>query len=126
MTLFSKQKPTKRIDIGEAWVELQFLSKGVKDEISSRLSSMFEGVDSETLNKMNSENKDDIPTSMIGALSKVQEVEYYKLASAIKAWSDHNTLVSVEAVKELDEEVFNKISTAVNEMNELSKGDQKN
>jgi hypothetical protein len=126
MPLFAKNKPTKRVNFEGGWVELQHLSKGVKDEISSRLSSLFAGMDEETLKKVNSDNKDDVPTGMINVVGKVQEVEYFKLSHAIKAWSENDTPINEETVKELDEEVFNEISKAVNEMNELSKTEEKN
>lgn len=124
MGLFAKNRPTKRIDIGEDWVELQHLSKGVKDEISSRLASLYKGMDKSTLEKL--QTGQDVPDTLIDAVSVVQEVEYYKLSHAIKAWSDQNTSITVESVKALDEGVFNNISEAVNEMNELNKEERKN
>lgn len=127
MPLFSKNKPTKRLEFEGGWVELQYLSKGVKDEIANRLSSMFAGMDNETLKNIGDfENKDEIPTAMVSVVGKVQEAEYYKLAHAIKAWSETDVPVNMDTVKDLDDEVFEKISKAIDEMNELKQGERKN
>lgn len=123
MALLAKNKPTKRVEFEGGYVELQYLSKGVKDEISSRLAALYKGMDRATLEKLKDSN--DLPDSMIDAVSVVQEVEYYKLSHAIKAWSEE-VPPDIENVKELDEEVFNEISAAVNEMNELGKTEEKN
>jgi hypothetical protein len=124
MPLFAKNKPTKKIEFEGGWVELQYLSKGVKDEIASRLASLYKGMDRATLERLKDTN--DVPDTMVDAVSVVQEVEYYKLSHAIKAWSEADVPINTDTVKELDEEVFDKISAAVNEMNELSKQDKKN
>ncbi|MDQ0414236.1 hypothetical protein [Mesobacillus stamsii] len=126
MALFSKNKPTKRIEFEGGWVELQYLSKGAKDEIANRLSSMFAGMDNEVLKKMDNFDKDDVPAAMIGVVGKVQEVEYYKLSNAIKSWSETDIPVTVESVKDLDDEVFDKISKAIDEMNKLKEEEIKN
>lgn len=125
MAMFAKDKPTKRIDFEGGFVELQYLSKGVKDQIASELSSMFAGVDSESLKKLELDKKDEIPTAMIGVVGKVQEVEYLKLSKAIKSWSSSEP-ITIETVKELDDETFNRITKEVNEMNGLSKTEEKN
>ncbi|MDF2791308.1 MAG: hypothetical protein K0S80_4410 [Neobacillus sp.] len=124
MALFAKNKPTKKVEFDGGYVELQHLSKGVKDEIASRLAALYKGMDRATLEKM--KDTDDLPDNMIDAVSVVQEVEYYKLSHAIKSWSESEIKITIETVKDLDEEVFNKISKAVNEMNELNKQAEKN
>lgn len=124
MPLFAKNKPTKREEFEGGWVELQYLSKGVKDEVVSRLASLYKGMDKSTLEKL--KDSESVPDNMIDAVSKVQEVEYFKLSHAIKSWSEKDVEITFETVKELDEVVFNQISKAVNEMNELSQEETKN
>lgn len=126
MAMFAKDKPTKKIEFEGGWVELQFLPKGVKDEITNQLTSMFSSVDEATLKKIDFNNKDEVPTSMIGVVGKVQEIEYLKLSKAIKAWSASDVPISIESVKELDSVTFDLISKAVNEMNQLNKTEEKN
>lgn len=125
--MFSKDKPIKRIPFDGGWVDLQHLPKGVKDQIASRLSAALEGIDPQALKKLNinSDDNNDLPAGMIGMVGKVQQVEYYKLSKAIKAWSSE-IAISEESVQELDEEVFNKISEEINTMNELSQTERKN
>lgn len=122
--MFSKDKPTKRIELEGGWVDLQHLSKGVKDQIASRLSASLEGIDPKELQNLD-KNSNEMPTGMIGMVGKVQQVEYYKLSKAIKAWSAQE-VVTEETVQGLDEEIFNKISEEINKMNELSKEEVKN
>jgi hypothetical protein len=125
MAMFASDKPTKKLEFEGGFVELQYLSKGEKDQISNQLSSMFAGVDEETLKKLDFKDKDNVPTAMIGVVGKVQEVEYYKLSKAIKAWSSEKE-ITIETVKDLEEELFDKISDEITRMNELSKGETKN
>ncbi|WP_035430861.1 hypothetical protein [Bacillus sp. UNC322MFChir4.1] len=125
MSLFAKNKPTKRVDFEGGWVELQFLSKGAKDHISSQLSNMFADMDSEAIKKMKLQNKDDIPAEMIGVIGKVQQVEYYKLSQAIRSWSEQEE-ITIETVKELNDEIFDLISKEINKMNELNLTERKN
>jgi hypothetical protein len=124
LAMFSKDKPTKRVEFEGGWVDLQHLSKGVKDQIASRLSASLEGLDPNQLKNLD-KNSDEMPAGMIGMVGKVQQVEYYKLSQAIKAWSA-DTTINEETVQGLDEEVFNKISEEINKMNELSKEEIKN
>jgi hypothetical protein len=125
LAMFSKDKPTKRIEFEGGWVDLQHLSKGVKDQITSRLSSSLEGMDAEALKKLD-KNSDEVPVGAIGMVGKVQQVEYYKLSKAIKAWSAGEVAITEESVQDLDDEVFNLISAEINKMNELSKEEIKN
>jgi hypothetical protein len=124
MPLFAKNKPTKRVDFEGGYVELQFLSKGVKDEIKSRTTSLYKGVDIKKLQSAQSES--DIPPEMFDKIPGLLEIEYYKLAHAIKAWSDAETPISEETVKEMDEEIFNMVSQKIAEMNELTPLQEKN
>jgi hypothetical protein len=125
LAMFSKNKPTKRIEFEGGWVELQHLSKGVKDQITSRLSASLEGMDAEALKKLD-KNSDEVPVGAIGMVGKVQQVEYYKLSKAIIAWSAGEVAITEESVQDLDDEVFNLISAEINKMNELSKEEIKN
>jgi hypothetical protein len=124
LAMFSKDKPTKRIEFEGGWVELQHLSKGIKDQIASRLSASLEGIDPKEFQNLD-KNSNDMPVGMIGMVGKVQQVEYYKLSKAIKAWSA-DLAITEESVQELDDEIFNKISDEINSMSELSKEERKN
>lgn len=125
MSLLSKNKPTKRVNFEGGFVELQYLSKGVKDHIKSSLAGLYKHL--ESLNVEDLKNSDEIPKdiNMDELLNKINEVEYYKLSKAIKSWSE-NVEITVEAVKELDDEVFEKISNEINQMNTLNEVERKN
>lgn len=125
MAMFAKDKPTKRIDFEGGYVELQYLSKGVKNQIAAELSSMFAGMDSTSIKKSDFENKEEIPAAMIGVVGKVQEVEYLKISKAIRAWSSQDP-ITIETVKELDDKVFDVIVQEVDKMNGLTKTEEKN
>jgi hypothetical protein len=131
MSLFSKKQVAKKISIGEdSWVQIRPLSKGEKDEISNRLSSMFSDMDEESLKKIqeaenNKEKEQELPTEMLNVLKKIQEVSYFKLSKAIKNWSEEEDITE-ETVKDLDDEIFDMISEEIDAMNKLSKGEEKN
>ncbi|MEE6450533.1 hypothetical protein RAH41_08180 [Gottfriedia acidiceleris] len=120
MALFAKNKPTKRVEFEGGWVELQFLSKGVKDEIASRLAPLHS-----ELKNIENATEEDVPEGVFDVLGQINQIEYYKVAHAIKAWSEEEEITE-ENVKALDSEVFEKISKSINDMNELSQGDKKN
>lgn len=121
LLMFSKNKPTKRVDLGDGnWVDLQFLSKGVKDAFKSDAADIYKDLEIDEEGKPKSNV---IPEGMVG---KVNEIQYRKVSSAIKTWSAADIPVTVETVKELDEEAFDKIVEFVNEMNDLSAKEEKN
>jgi hypothetical protein len=124
MPLFAKNKPTQRVEFEGGYVELQFLSKGEKDEIKSRTTALYKGVDIKKLQSAQSE--EDIPQEMFDKIPGLLEIEYYKLAHAIKSWSDPETLISEETVREMDEEIFNLVSQKITKMNELTPLQEKN
>jgi hypothetical protein len=126
MALFAKNKPTKRVEFEGGWVELQHISKGVKDEVISRYTSLYKGMDRATLEKLKDDGTDVVPDSMFDAVGKVQEIDYFTLSHAIKAWSESDVVITEETVKELDKEVFDQISEVVKEMNGLTQLEQKN
>lgn len=123
--MFAKNKPTKRVDLGEGnWVELQHLSKGQRDALQSATVNLVKDVqyvekDGQRELKEGSNLPDDF-------LQKTNEIAYQRLTYAIKSWSAEGTAITAETVGELDEEAFDKILTAVNEMNELTKEEEKN
>jgi hypothetical protein len=123
MPLFAKNKPTQRVDFDGGFVELQYLSKGVKDEIKGRTTALYKGVDLKKLQSAKDET--DIPTEMFDSIPKIMEIEYYKLAKAIVKWSDEAPITE-ETVRELDEETFNLVSKKVDEMNQLTSLQEKN
>lgn len=126
MALFAKNKPTQRLDFEGGFVELQYISKGVKDEIKRRTMEVYGSIDNEELKALQkSQNDDEIPVSLIGSAGKILEIQYYKLAHAIRSWSD-NAEITEETVKELDEDIFDKISQKIDEMNALKQTDEKN
>jgi hypothetical protein len=126
--LFAKNKPTKTLTFGdnnESHVVLQHLPKGVKDSYTSRLAELsfsMKGVTKETLEKM---DLSALPDSMAGVVSKINELDYYKLANAIKSWSAEDP-INEDTVKELDDTVFVEISNAIDEMNRLTETERKN
>lgn len=126
MPLFAKNKPTQKVEFEGGFVEVQFLSKGVKDEIQSRLTGLYKGMDKATILKLQTGDESEIPTELFEVLGAVQSIEYYKLSHAIKSWSDNETPINEDNVKEMDEEIFNTVLKKVNEMNELSQTERKN
>lgn len=127
MALFAKNKPTKRVEFEGGWVELQHLSKGVKDDIQNKIIEACKGIDLKKIdslkNKSSEEMPDDIPFEIVG---KINETSYIALKNAIKAWSEADTPITIEAVRDLDEDIFEKILTEVNQMNQLQMGERKN
>jgi hypothetical protein len=128
MALMSKNKPTKRIEFDGGFVELQHLSKGIKDEYQSRMAALAKelgDIDEEKIKS--SKESGEIPKEFNAdsVLRKVNEAEYYKLSKAIKSWSEQEE-INDQTVRELDGEVFAKISSAIDEMNELRASDKKN
>jgi hypothetical protein len=116
LSLFAKNLPTKRIEIGEGnWVEIRKLSKGFKDQLKGEATDVFKGMDL----------KGELGTVPEGMILKVQEVEYRKLRASIVRWSA-DVDITIENIKELDEEVYNRILKEVDEMNGLSQEEQKN
>lgn len=128
MPLFAKNKPTQKVEFEGGFVELQFLSKGVKNEIQSRSAALNKGMDPKTIEKLQKGETVDseLPDALFDVVGKVNAIEYYKLAHAIKSWSDSDVEINEENIKELDEPVFNQILAKVNEMNELSQKEIKN
>jgi hypothetical protein len=124
MPLFAKNKPTQRENFEGGFVELQYLSKGVKDEIKARAASVYQGIDISKL--QNAKSEADIPIEAFAKIPQLMEIEYYKLAHAIKSWSDSETPINEDTVKEMDEEIFNQVSKKVDEMNQLKPEQEKN
>jgi hypothetical protein len=128
MALMSKNKPTKRVNFDGGFVEIQFLSKGVKAEYQNRMAALLKDLGSIDINELKkAKEDDDIPQDMNvdEVLKKVNEAEYFKLSKAIKSWSEDEEITDL-TVQELDDEVFDKISNKIDEMNELSEGEEKN
>lgn len=119
--MFSKNRPKKRVDLPDNhWVELQYLSKGTKDVLKGATAEIFNKVDS----KMFEGDMQDVEFSP-NFVQKIQEVEYQKLNCAIHAWSA-DVEVSIENIKELDDEVYELILGEVDKMNGLSEEEEKN
>lgn len=129
MPLFAKNKPTQKVEFEGGYVELQYLSKGVKDEISRRSTEINKDLPQEVVNKLrnnpNAEDKD-IPVEIFGTVGKLMEIEYYKLSHAIRSWSDSDTPITEDSVKDMDDEIFDLVSKKVDEMNALKQSEQKN
>jgi hypothetical protein len=125
MSLLSKNKPTERVNFDGGYVELQFLSKGVKDKIQTDLAALYE--DLEKIQKIhNVKEGEELPKDInMDVLAKINEVEYYKLSRAIKSWSEDEP-INEETVKGLDDEIFDQITSKINEMNTLNKAEIKN
>jgi hypothetical protein len=122
MSLMSKNKPTERVNFEGGFVEIQFLSKGVKDKINTDLASLYKDLEKIQNLKSGEELPDDVD---LNVLAKINDVEYYKLSQAIKTWSEDEA-ITIESVKALDDDVFSEISNKVNEMNTLNKSEIKN
>jgi hypothetical protein len=119
--MFAKNKPTKKIDLdNNHWVEIQHLSKGTKDSLQSSITEVFNKFDS----KMLDGKMEDVEFSP-DFIKKVQGVEYRKLAAAIRAWSVEDP-ITIDTIKELDDESYETILEAVNDMNGLSDEEEKN
>lgn len=121
--MFAKDKPTKRITLpGDHWVELQYLSKGQKNLLQAEITKVFKKFDPKLLDgktkDINMEFSEDF-------VARIQEIEYMKLQYAIRSWSASEP-VSIESIKELDDETYDIILDVVNEMNGLSEDEQKN
>jgi hypothetical protein len=127
VALFSKNKPTEKVNFEGGYVELQHLSKGVKDEYQNRMARLMKDLGAVDAKQLKGMTEDDIPTDIdFGSLLKqVSEAEYYKLSKAIKAWSE-GVEITEKTVQDIDEELFDKISSKIDEMNELKESDKKN
>jgi hypothetical protein len=128
MALFSKNKPTKRVEFEGAWVELQYLSKGAKDSLNNQIIQACKGLDINKIEQVEKArgNKKSLPEGIsLDIIEKINAASYYALYKAIKTWSEPDE-ITVEAVKELDTPVFEKLISEVNAMNELNLGEQKN
>jgi hypothetical protein len=122
MSLMSKNKPTEKVNFDGGYVELQFLSKGVKDKIQTDLASLYKDLEK----IQNIKEGKDLPEDIdLNVLSKINEVEYYKLSKAIKSWSEQEAITE-ETVQGLDDEVFSKLTQKINEMNALNRSELKN
>jgi hypothetical protein len=128
MPLFAKNKPTERVDFEGGYVEVQHLSKGIKDEISRRTTEMYADLPQSVIKQLRTNpnaTDADVPPEILGTIGKIMDIEYYKLAHAIKSWSD-DAPINEETVKEMDEDIFLKVSKKVDEMNELTTVQRKN
>lgn len=124
MSLMAKNKPTNRVTFEGGWVELQHLSKGVKNQIQSRLVNLYG--DLKDINVEELKGKDEIPEGTnLDFIDKINEIEYYKLSIGIKEWSEKEDITE-DTVKELDEDVFKQISEEIDKMNKLSEVEKKN
>jgi hypothetical protein len=119
MSFFAEDKPTKRVELGDGhWVELQHLSKGQKNTFQSELASMFKGTEYDA----NTKDLKSIPENFVG---KTQEIEYRKIVAAIRSWSAGKE-VSVETIKALSDEYYDRIAEEVEKMNDLPEKERKN
>jgi hypothetical protein len=128
--MFAKNKPTKIVTFedGKYSITLQHLPKGIKDDYNSRLAELslgLKGISKEVLEKIE-ENMDKIPDSMAAIVGKINQLEYFKLANAIREWSEKEVPITEETVKELDEDVFNELVKEVDKMNGLTVEQRKN
>lgn len=124
--LFAKNKPTEKLPFGDDYVELQYLSKGVLDEIKSRSLQAFASAGPEAMKAMQSAKSDeDMPAELLSSVSGLMEIQHYKVSKAVVKWSSEEP-INEESVKALDEDVFVQISNKVDEMNKLSSLERKN
>lgn len=146
MSLFAKNRPTKRIVFEGAFVVLQYLSKGIKDDLQNQLLAAVKGVDPKVLDMLEKESKankpkddhseniiqkvptkeveftSDIPIEIVASMN---EMANYALSKAIVSWSEKED-ISIETVRDLDGEIFDKLVDEINEMNNLDLATVKN
>lgn len=125
MGLFAKNRPTKRIDLGNGdWVELQYLSKGIKDELKNEAAGVINDL---KINANDGKLKGDGEISISGdSFKKLKEVEIRQMVAAIAEWSETEAEINFENVKGLSDEPYEKILEAILEMNELKEEEVKN
>lgn len=125
MALFAKNKPTKRIEFEGGWVELQYLSKGVKDDIQKSILEALKGVDIKQLDQISDKDKElpkELPVDMV---NKITDTDYVAVYNSIKSWSESEP-ITIDSVRELDDEIFEKILKEVKKMNKLELEERKN
>jgi hypothetical protein len=122
--MFAKNKPSRRIPLPENnWVELQYLSKGQKDEYRGAVAGVFKGALKEEQGGTVNRDMSQLPEDFI---LKTKQAEYHMVAQAIKAWSAESVSINAQAVAELDEEAYDLILAEITAMNELAKSEIKN
>jgi hypothetical protein len=126
MGLFAKNRPTKRIELGTGdWVELQLLSKGIKDDLKSEVMALLKDFQID-INASNGQLTPKSGLSISGEfLQKTKEVEYKQIVAAIAKWSE-DAEINVENIKALSDEAYDKILEEIAKMNELSEEERKN
>lgn len=121
--LFAKSKGFEKVSFGDDWVELQYLSKGIMDEVKRRTLAIFGEIGIDKIK--NAKDDTDIPDEAVNSVGPLMDIEYYKLSNAIVKWSAEAE-INEQTVKDLDEEVFNKIKENVDRMNKLKAEERKN
>lgn len=111
--MFVDQMPTKKVDINDTvWVEVQYLSKGYKDEEKAIISGI----------RLDLKNEDGDKEK---AMRKMKEIENKRVVAGLKSWNS-DKLINIENVKLLREDTFNKILEAIDDYNKLSVEEVKN
>lgn len=112
--MFVDQMPTKKVDITEEIsVEVQYLSKGYKDEERAILAGI--NID------VKSEKGDDREKTY----NKIKETDYKRVVAGLRSWSSDRP-INIENVKLLKPEIFDKILKAVDDYNMLNEEEVKN
>lgn len=126
--LFSKNQTGEKLTFDGGWVELKPLSKGAKDTLQTRLTQLtqvIKGIDDDTLKKLQSGEIQEVPEFLTDVIKEINKVNYFKLASSIKTWSE-DAPINEETVQELSPEIFDQLITKVDEMNSLTPLERKN
>lgn len=109
--MFVDQMPTKRVDLSTGdWVEIQYLSKGFRDEEKAYFSSL-------------SVERDE--SNNIEFLKKFKEAEYRRIIAGVRKWSSDREITE-ENLKMLSDLVFDEILEAIEKYNGLSDDEVKN
>jgi hypothetical protein len=121
--MFVDEMPTKKIPLdNDKWVEIQYLSRGFKDELTAFLASVRK-----KLNK--SDNEAEKQTNQEydqgEVYSKLKELEYKKMVAGIRKWSSDKP-IDLESVKLFRGDVFDKVIKEIDQFNELSEEEVKN
>lgn len=124
MALFAKNRPTKRIDLGDGdWVELQHISKGVKDNLKSEVASLLKDFEVDIANGSYAPKNGLTITDEF--LDKIKEIEYREMVASIRSWSA-DAEITIENIKELSDEAYDKILEEMGKLNKLSDAERKN
>lgn len=125
--LFASEKPTKKIAFDDAWVTIQHISKGTKDQHKARLTQLTAELqaDKRTMELIKADKEDELTPALAKSVEDINNLNYFLVTKSIKSWSSEQE-INEETVKALDEKVFDEILKEIQKLNELSDLERKN